>query len=51
MVKRSLSWRAYYKCLARDYEQLAVSLQQLYYLAFVGLMLTKAASLNLLPGA
>ncbi|MDB5234290.1 MAG: Transposase, family, partial [Hymenobacter sp.] len=36
--------------LARDYERLALSLQQLHYLAFVGLMLAKATSLNLLAG-
>ncbi len=51
VVERSLSWSARYKRLARDYERLALSLQQLHYLAFVGLMLTKAATLNLLPGA
>lgn len=51
VVERSLSWSARYKCLARDYERLAVNLQQLHYLAFVGLMLTKAATLNLLPSA
>ena len=51
VVERSLSWSARYKRLARDYERLAVSLQQLHYLAFVGLMLTKAATLNLLPSA
>jgi transposase len=49
VVERSLSWSARYKRLARDYERLAVSLQQLHYLAFVGLMLAKATSLNLLP--
>ncbi|SHL81939.1 transposase, IS4 family [Hymenobacter psychrotolerans DSM 18569] len=51
VVERSLSWSARYKRLARDYERLAVSLQQLHYLAFVGLMLAKATSLNLLSGA
>ena len=50
VVERSLSWSARYKRLARDYERLAVSLQQLHYLAFVRLMLTKAATLNWLPG-
>jgi transposase len=48
-VERSLSWSARYKRLDRDYERLAVSLQQLHYLAFVRLMLAKAAGLNLLP--
>ena len=51
VVERSLSWSARYKRLARGFERLAVSLQQLHYLAFVGLMLTKAATLNLLPGS
>ena len=51
VVERSLSWSARYKRLARDYERLAVSLQQLHYLAFVGLMLTKASGLNLLSGS
>jgi transposase len=51
VVERSLSWSACYKHLARDYERLAVSLQQLHYLAFGGIMLTKAAGLNLLSGA
>lgn len=51
VVERSLSWSARYKRLARDYERLAFSLQQLHYLAFVGIMLTKAATLNLLAGA
>lgn len=37
VVERSLSWGARYKRLARDYERLSVSLQQLHYLAFVGL--------------
>lgn len=50
-VERSLSWSARYKRLARDYERLAVSLQQLHYLAFVGIMLAKASTLNLLAGA
>ena len=51
VVERSLSWSARYKRLARDYERLALSLQQLHYLAFVGLMLAKATSLNLLPSS
>ena len=51
VVERSLSWSARAKRLARDYERLAVSLQQLNYLAFVGLVLAKAAGLNLLPGS
>ena len=50
VVEHSLSWSARYKRLARDYERLAISLQQLHYLAFVGLMLTKVTSLNLLTG-
>ena len=48
VVERSLSWSARYKRLARDYERLALSLQQLHYLAFVWLMLAKATSLQLL---
>jgi len=51
VVERSLSWSARYKRLARDYERLASSLQQFHYLAFVGLMLVKAAGFNLLPGS
>ena len=51
VVERSLSWSARYKRLARDYERLAVSLQQLHYLAFVGPMLAKASGLNLLSGS
>jgi len=47
VVERSLSWSARYKRLARDYERLALSLQQLHYLAFVGLMLAKATALHL----
>lgn len=47
VVERSLSWRARYKRLARDYERLALSLQQLHYWAFVGLMLAKATAMNL----
>jgi transposase len=35
VVERSLSWSARYKRLARDYERLAVSLQQLHYLGIV----------------
>lgn len=46
MVERSLSWRARYKRLARDYERLALSLQQFHYLAFVGLILAKATALH-----
>ena len=37
---------ARYKRLARDYERLAISLQQFRYLAFVGLMLAKAIILT-----
>ncbi len=51
VVERSLSWSARYKRLARDYERLALSLQQLHYLAFVGLMLAKATALHLFAGA
>ena len=51
VIERSLSWSARYKRLARDYRRLDVSLQQLHYLAFVGLMLAKASGLNLLPGS
>lgn len=47
VVERSLSWSARYKRLARDYERLALSLQQLHYLPFVGLMLAKVTALNL----
>jgi len=47
VVERSLSWSARYKRLARDYERLALSLPQLHYLAFVGLMLAKATAMNL----
>jgi transposase len=43
VVERSLSWSA-------RYERLALSLQQIHYLTFIGLMLAKANSLNLLPG-
>jgi len=50
VVERSLSWSARYKRLARDYERLAVSLQQLHYLAFVGIMLAKATAHNLFTG-
>jgi transposase len=49
MVECSLSWSVHHKRIARDYERLAVSLQQLYYLFFIGLMLAKAAGLNLHP--
>jgi transposase len=47
VVEHSLNWSARYKCLARDYERLALSLQQLHYPAFVGFMLAKATTLNL----
>ena len=48
VVERSLSWSARYKRLARDYERIAVSLQQIHYLVFVGLILAKATSRDLL---
>ena len=51
VVERSLSWSARYKCLARDYEHLALSLQPLHYLAFVGLMLAKTTALHLFAGS
>ena len=51
VIERSLSWSARYKRLARDYECLVYSLQQIHYLAFVGLMLTKATAFNSLPSA
>lgn len=47
VVERSLSGSARYKRLARDYERLALSLQQFHFLAFVGLMLAKATALQL----
>lgn len=47
VVERILSWSARYKRLARDYERLALSLQQFHYLAFVELMLAKATALHL----
>jgi transposase len=50
VVERGLSWSARYKRLARDYERLAVSLQQLHYLSFAGLMLATAPGINMLPG-
>ena len=49
VVEHSLSGSARYKRLACDYERLVLSLQQLHYFAFVGIMLDKAAGLNLLP--
>ena len=51
VVERSFGWGARFRRLARDYERLALTMQQLHFLAFVGLMLTKAATLNLLPSA
>ena len=50
VVERSLSWSARYKRLARDYERLALSLQQFQYLAFVGMMLAKATALHFFTG-
>lgn len=47
VVERSLSCSARYKRLARDYERLALSLQQFHYLAFVGLMLAKDTAMHL----
>ena len=35
-------------CARRDYERIAVSLQQIHYLVFVGLILAKATSRDLL---
>lgn len=42
VVERSFSWLARFRRLARDYERLAVSLQQLHFVAAVILMLAKA---------
>lgn len=42
VVSTGCTWRY----LPHDYERLAVSLQQLPYLAFVGIMLAKASSIR-----
>ena len=42
VVERSFSWLARFRRLARDYERLAVSLQQFHFVAAVILMLAKA---------
>ena len=47
VVERSFGWSARFRRLARDYERLAISLQQLHFLAFSMLMLAKAAGLKL----
>lgn len=48
VVERSFGWAARFRRLARDYERLAISLQQLHFLVFTMLMLAKANGLNLL---
>lgn len=51
VVERSFGWAARFRRLARDYERLAISLQQLHFLVFSVLMLPKANGLNLLTSA
>lgn len=48
VVERSFGWAARFRRLARDYERLAISLQQLHFLVFAILMLTRAAGLELI---
>lgn len=51
VVERSFGWAARFRRLARDYERLAISLQQFHFLVFAMLMLTKANGLNILSSA
>ena len=41
VVERSFGWAARFRRLARDYERLALTMQQLHFLVFVGLLLAK----------
>jgi transposase len=45
VVKRSFGWASRFRRLARDYERLSQTLAGLHYVAFVFLMLHKAAPL------
>ena len=44
MVERSFAWAARFRRLARDYERLPETLAGLHFVAFVTLMLAKAAA-------
>ena len=44
MVERSFAWAARFRRLARDYERLPTTLAGLHFVAFVTLMLAKAAA-------
>ncbi|RAK64493.1 IS5/IS1182 family transposase, partial [Hymenobacter edaphi] len=41
VVERSFGWAARFRRLARDYERLAVTMQQFHFFAFVTLLLAK----------
>lgn len=43
VVERSFAWVACFRCLARNYEQIAPALATLHYLAFARLMLASLA--------
>jgi transposase len=45
VVERSIAWAASFRRLARDYERLADTLAGLHFVAFVCLMLSKAATM------
>jgi transposase len=45
VVERSNTWAAHFRCLARDYEQLAETLAGLYFVAFAILILKRFVEL------
>lgn len=49
VVERSFGWAARFRRLARDYERLALTLQQFHFLAFAGLLLAKGVFLPTSP--
>jgi transposase len=49
VVERSFGWAARFRRLARDYERLALTMQQFHFLAFVTLLLAKGVFLSTSP--
>jgi len=49
VVERSFAWAARFRRLARDYERLALTMQQFHFLAFAGLLLAKGVFLPSSP--